>query len=54
MTDETAARSPGWRATTILMVRKGGIVIAGDGQVSWARQSSSPMRERCADSPTAR
>ena len=35
MTDETAARSPGWRATTILMVRKGGqVVIGGDGQVS--------------------
>src|ERR1700727_3723096 len=34
MTDETA-RSPGWHATTILMVRKGGkVVIAGDGQVS--------------------
>ena len=35
MTDETAAASPGWRATTILMVRKGGqVVIGGDGQVS--------------------
>jgi ATP-dependent HslUV protease subunit HslV len=35
MTDETAARSPGWHATTILMVRKGGkVVIGGDGQVS--------------------
>src|SRR5208282_4240775 len=35
MTDDTAARSPGWRATTILMVRKGGqVVIGGDGQVS--------------------
>jgi len=34
MTDETA-RSPGWRATTILMVRKGEqVVIGGDGQVS--------------------
>src|ERR1700730_4115157 len=34
MTDETA-RSPGWHATTILMVRKGGkVVIGGDGQVS--------------------
>ena len=34
MTDETA-RSPGWHATTILMVRKGGkAVIGGDGQVS--------------------
>ena len=34
MTDETA-RSPGWHATTILMVRKGGkTVIGGDGQVS--------------------
>ena len=29
------ASSPGWRATTILMVRKGGrVVIGGDGQVS--------------------
>src|SRR5271168_1164491 len=35
MNDETAARSPGWHATTILMVRKGGkVVIGGDGQVS--------------------
>ena len=35
MTDEIAAPSPGWRATTILMVRKGGqVVIGGDGQVS--------------------
>ena len=35
MTDATALRSPGWRATTILMVRKGGkVVIGGDGQVS--------------------
>ena len=35
MTDETAARLPGWHATTILMVRKGGrVVIGGDGQVS--------------------
>ena len=34
MTDETAP-SPGWHATTILMVRKGGtVVIGGDGQVS--------------------
>src|ERR1700726_5158435 len=34
MTDETP-RSPGWHATTILMVRKGGkVVIGGDGQVS--------------------
>src|ERR1700733_14212075 len=34
MTDETA-RSLGWHATTILMVRKGGkVVVAGDGQVS--------------------
>ena len=34
MTDETR-RSPGWHATTILMVRKGGkVVIGGDGQVS--------------------
>jgi hypothetical protein len=35
MIDATAARSPGWHATTILMVRKGGkVVIGGDGQVS--------------------
>src|SRR5215469_15760210 len=35
MSDKTAARLPGWRATTILMVRKGGkVVIGGDGQVS--------------------
>src|SRR3984885_7004120 len=34
MTDETD-RSPGWHATTILMVRKSGkVVIGGDGQVS--------------------
>ncbi len=32
---ETARNFPGWHATTILAVRKGGeIVIAGDGQVS--------------------
>ncbi len=35
MSYETAARLPGWHATTILMVRKGGkVVIGGDGQVS--------------------
>ena len=35
MNDETAGRGPGWHATTILMVRKGGkTVIGGDGQVS--------------------
>lgn len=35
MTDTTAGRAPGWHATTILMVRKGGrVVIGGDGQVS--------------------
>ncbi len=35
MRHETDARSPGWHATTILMVRKGGkVVIGGDGQVS--------------------
>ena len=35
MADDLAARSPGWHATTILMVRKGGkVVIGGDGQVS--------------------
>ena len=35
MADDLAARSPGWHATTILMVRKGGkAVIGGDGQVS--------------------
>jgi len=35
MTDDRAARSPGWHATTILMVRKGGrVVLGGDGQVS--------------------
>jgi len=34
MRDETASL-PGWHATTILMVRKGGkVVIGGDGQVS--------------------
>src|SRR5574337_500827 len=34
MTDDRAAGLPGWRATTILMVRKGGrVVIGGDGQV---------------------
>jgi ATP-dependent HslUV protease, peptidase subunit HslV len=35
MNDQTADRSPGWHATTILLVRKGGrTVIGGDGQVS--------------------
>src|SRR5579871_2717385 len=35
MADDFAARLPGWRATTILMVRKAGkTVIGGDGQVS--------------------
>ena len=35
MQDDTAARAPGWHATTILMVRKGDkVVIGGDGQVS--------------------
>jgi ATP-dependent HslUV protease subunit HslV len=35
MNEDTAARAPGWHATTILMVRKGGkTVIGGDGQVS--------------------
>ena len=35
MNDRTGDRGPGWRATTILMVRKGGrVVIGGDGQVS--------------------
>ena len=35
MTDPNSARLPGWHATTILMVRKGGkVVIGGDGQVS--------------------
>ena len=35
MSEETAARLPGWHATTILMVRKGDrVVIGGDGQVS--------------------
>src|SRR4029077_21062747 len=35
MTDPTHERGPGWHATTILMVRKGGkTVMGGDGQVS--------------------
>ena len=35
MSDPNPARLPGWHATTILMVRKGGkVVIGGDGQVS--------------------
>src|SRR6516225_6569853 len=35
MADDLASRPPGWHATTILMVRKGGrVVIGGDGQVS--------------------
>ena len=35
MADDFATREPGWHATTILMVRKGGqVVIGGDGQVS--------------------
>jgi len=38
MADDLAARSPGWHATTILMVRKDGkVVIGGDGQVSEVR-----------------
>ena len=35
MSDPTPERGPGWHATTILMVRKGGkTVMGGDGQVS--------------------
>ena len=35
MSDHLATRSPGWHATTILLVRKDGrVVIGGDGQVS--------------------
>src|ERR1700674_3666243 len=35
MSDDAASRLPGWHATTILMVHKGGrVVIGGDGQVS--------------------
>ncbi|MGD0719638.1 MAG: ATP-dependent protease subunit HslV [Roseiarcus sp.] len=35
MSDQAPAPGPGWHATTILMVRKGGrTVIGGDGQVS--------------------
>jgi ATP-dependent HslUV protease subunit HslV len=35
MNEQAAERGPGWHATTILMVRKGGkTVIGGDGQVS--------------------
>lgn len=35
MSDPNSAVLPGWHATTILMVRKGGkVVIGGDGQVS--------------------
>jgi ATP-dependent HslUV protease subunit HslV len=34
MPDDAATRSPGWHATTILMVRKDRVVIGGDGQVS--------------------
>ncbi len=35
MSHDTAPAYPGWHATTILMVRKGGrVVIGGDGQVS--------------------
>ncbi len=35
MAEDFAARSPGWHATTILMVRKGDrVVLGGDGQVS--------------------
>ena len=35
MPDDASTRSPGWHATTILMVRKDGrVVIGGDGQVS--------------------
>ena len=35
MSDDFAPGAPGWRATTILMVRKDGrVVIGGDGQVS--------------------
>jgi len=35
MLDDSAARTPGWHSTTILMVRKGDrVVLGGDGQVS--------------------
>ena len=35
MNEPAGAGAPGWRATTVLMVRKGGrVVIGGDGQVS--------------------
>ena len=35
MPDDASTRSPGWHATTILMVRKDArVVIGGDGQVS--------------------
>src|ERR1700684_4266751 len=35
MADDLATRSPGWHATTLLIVRKDGTVgIGGDGQVS--------------------
>ena len=44
-----------WHGTTILAVRKNGkVVIAGDGQVTWARRSSNPTPARCGALATAR
>ncbi|HLW91449.1 MAG TPA: ATP-dependent protease subunit HslV [Roseiarcus sp.] len=38
MNSDPASRAPGWHATTIVMVRKGGkAVIGGDGQVSFGQ-----------------
>ena len=55
MQEDTAARAPGWHATTILMVRKGGrVVIGGDGQVSIGQTVIKATRARCAGSPRAR
>ena len=50
MPDDASTRSPGWHATTILMVRKDGrVVIGGDGQVSIGQPSSRRTPARSGD-----
>ena len=48
-----STQSPGWHATTILSVRKGGeVVMAGDGQVSMGQtivKSAAKKVRRLAD-----
>ena len=54
MADENAARSPGWHATTILLVRKGGqVVIGGDGQVTLGQTIVKANAAKCAASARA-